>query len=200
MPVERAAIQLVVELYRDRADEIARQYQAGNFRTLKHLMHRAALIAQATGAAGIIRAGHVETAIRHGELTVPEAGALDQQTHIREVFQNALEERNVAVRPGFGLDDLKEWSNQKPIEAAYGFLRCNLIPRAPGGKRGKYYELKEIETALAKGYGRGSWINSTLKPEHVVEAAHTYFGLDRGSFAGDKVNDIVKKVQKAGSS
>jgi DNA-binding NtrC family response regulator len=191
------ALQLVEQLYKVRADETARAYQAGNFRSLKNLMHRAALVAQSQNT-DTVTVHHIEAAIRDGEILAPTDVTLNQQKHIREVFRNALHEKlpDLEIPRDFLLADLKQWSSSSPTETAYAFLRCNLAPRMTGTKRTKYYELREIETALATGYGRGAWIGNYLLQEHIRTAATKYWNCDDQPIKDKKISEIVKLVQE----
>jgi hypothetical protein len=201
MGVTPAGIDYIKEMYLNRADEHARAYQEGNFRSLRNLMHRAALQARASNSTNVDEP-HLVAAERDGVIPDSIDVALNQRTHIREVFWNGLHEQLGSEKlksyslERFGLADLKEWTTNCREETALAFLRCNLVQRMVSSKRAKYYELREIETALATGYGRGAWIGYCLKPEYVGQAAANHIMGRKYNYGGKTVSAIVKDVQK----
>jgi DNA-binding NtrC family response regulator len=197
--VTDSGLRFIKELYLDRADDTARAYQEGNFRSLLNLMHRAALMAKEKDL-NTIDAPLIKTAVDDGMVFTAANEELDQSAHIRQVFWNTLRKQKGVSIPeeahdSFGLSDLKEWTRKYQIETAEAFLHCNLVPRIAGTKREKYYELREIETALATGYGRGAWIGGTLTIDHVKEAATRLHRCTADELVEKKISEIVKIVR-----
>lgn len=195
IPVDPAALEHIVALYKERVDSVAQQYQSGNFRSLRNLAYRASLIARAENA-GSIGTKHVDLAIRHGEITVPDASVGNQIRHIREEFRNILLEHNVKFsEEHFSFEELKDVTIATPIEVGRAFLSCCLLRRQPPEKKRRYYELGEVQSALSGGMSSYAWLGKSLTRDHVLEAAIRHFNLVASDCTGDKIKDIVRKIQ-----
>jgi len=195
MPVDRDALDQIVELYQVKTDRLALQYQRGNFRTLRNLMHRAALIAAAENVQAV-SAAHLQLAIQHGELLVRETASIDQRRHIREVFRHALQERHISVDEAFSPQELRTLTQTDTTAIAYAFLKCATASRFISDPKRTYYELGEIEMALT-GMSHNVWLNATLTATPVRAAAIAHFGMDASALGeGAKISEVVKAVQR----
>lgn len=168
--VDDAAIKVVVNLYKTRTDDTALMYQAGNYRTLRNLMHRALLIAKSRGNNVEISEEDIDTAIKHGELGVNNSSSTKQI--IRAKFIEFCDRRHVTIGPGFGFTELQSATERYKNEVAAAFLDCALLQRDNG--KG-HYDLSEIEIAISGGLSRNVWLNKQLKAEHVLAGAERYF-------------------------
>jgi len=203
MSVAPSAVEYLVDLFQRRADELAVQYQQGNFRSLRCLVHRAALLARTEGAAEVTE-GHLALAAEHGELKVEKLRTSSRKgSHVRTVFVAALAELNVSINLGFLYDDLKEITKSHPLEVGYAFLRCATVEReAPDAVR-KWYELQEIERALTPGMsGRGTFIGKRLTLVMLTNAIAQYYAKFRiptsGVAAGaNSVKELIDKLREA---
>jgi DNA-binding NtrC family response regulator len=197
MSVAPTALNQIVTLYRERTDEVARQYQLGNFRTLRNLAYRAALLADAENAASI-GPTHVDLAIRHGELRVQEVGVISQDIHIRNIFRTALQEREVDIGENFPSQELTLTTRRHPSESGYAFLKCALVKRHLNHPKKRYYDFAEIEKALTHGMSRSRWMNKEMVTEHVRQAAIDYFEIEANDLKeGMTITDIVNKVRES---
>jgi transcriptional regulator with AAA-type ATPase domain len=195
MPVEVAAVDYIVALFKGRTDDTARQYQLGNFRSLRNLVYRSALIAIEDRAPSVTLT-HVELSVQHGQLLVGQSEAINQERHIRETFRRALLKLDIQIDEDFSWEELKELTNKKPIEVGYAFLQsCLKIKLAPS--RG-YYQLSEIQRALARGVVLNAWLGKSLRKEHVLKAAAEYCILDASGWPSDiSVSAIVQRAREA---
>src|SRR5262249_5698743 len=154
----------IVQLYKGRTDDRARQYQLGNFRTLRNLIHRAALIARADGVDAITRS-HVELATEHGELFAAESNNSNQEDRIRETFRNALKRKAINMDEDFSWEELKQVTARTPVDVGYGFLHCCLLTKLPPSRG--YYQLSEVQRALARGLTLNAWLGKSLSRERI---------------------------------
>jgi hypothetical protein len=195
MSIDPAAVNEIVALYQERVDDAARQYQLGNFRTLRNLAHRAALLARSDNAASI-GITHVELAIRHGEIIVQETGVIGHERRIRGIFRNALKEQGVEIDEEFPSEELTEVTRKNSSACGYAFLKCAVITRYPSHPQKKYYEIAEIETALTNGMSRNTWLNKTLEKEYVRQAAIDHFGVSADDLSpGMMIKNIVNRIR-----
>lgn len=197
MPVDRSALDYLVELYQGRNDEIARQYQLGNFRTLRNLVHRAVLIARAENAASISLI-HVELAVLHGDLRVEDSETINQDNRIRNVFRNALRERGLEIEEGFSVKGLAEITRKNPVAVGFALLQCALMTQHPPHPHRKYYTLTDIEKALTNGMSKNIWLNKSLLKQDVLQAAIDYFGFNLSAPEQERlsISEIVHHVQE----
>jgi DNA-binding NtrC family response regulator len=195
MSMDPAAVDHIVALYQERVDYVALQYQLGNFRTLRNLAHRAALLARSDNAASI-GVTHVELSIRHGEIIVPETEVIGHGRRIRDIFRKALKEQGVDIPENFSSEELTEVTRKSSSACGYAFLKCALITRYPSHPKKKYYEIAEIETALTNGMSRSTWLNKTLDKEYVRQAAVDHFEVSADDLStGVVIKNIVNRIR-----
>ena len=141
---------------------------------------------------------HLDVAIQHGELTVPDTASVDQRRHIRDVFRHALQEHQVNIDERFSHQELNEVTRQHSSAVAFAFLKCALVPRCTADPRRKYYELREIEMALATGMSKNAWLNRTLTARAVRDSAIANFCVSVTDAAKElRISEIVRRAQEA---
>lgn len=172
------AVGFIVDLFQKRTDDLARQYQRGNFRALFNLMHRARLIAQ-SAQSGRIDGDHVGAAVEHGELVADASGSeRDQNQHIREQFANILRQAGAADSEFLSFHEIKRLLDTHPQDVAYAFLKCACAERAVPHPIRRYYSLSEIETALSSGLrSRGSLLGKSITAQLLMAVAEKRFGI-----------------------
>jgi len=192
MEVSDDGINFVLNLYRNRTDDIARQYQQGNFRSLRNLMHRAALIALREGA-HIVKMEHLELSLQHGRIIVGESKS--NERHIRNTFRKVLQEEGVSeIDERFSYESLKHYTENARGKVAYAFLNCCLVKSASD----QFYSLSEIQLALTQGMTLNAWLGKRLLAEHIREVIQTRFNdqVDTGGWPVDlSIHDMVKRLR-----
>lgn len=204
MPVSAVGLEFVIDLFQRRGDDVAQQYQQGNFRSLRDLVHRSALIAQADQSPEVDRS-HIELAIKHGELTVEGvvAGVRDEnQQFIRTVFITALRRNGVSVDPEFSYDLLKALTRTKPDEVGEAFLCCATTPRRTADSKKATYDLGEIETALTNGMARTTWLGKGMTVDLLLHAVSTFraeleLDCDQLKKEAQTLKGLVTRIQEA---
>ncbi len=194
MSVDKIALEKVVDLYQRRSDSAAVEFQSGNFRSLRNLVHRAALISRHEGAASV-SAQHMDLAIEHGHLSLRSPQILTDSQHIRATFREWLIAREIELEVDFTIEELKGVTASFPIEVGGAFLQCATLGRINNGKdrRKGVYLIREIEMALARGVGRSSWYTKELTKSHIRDAAVRYFVSDLPDDCVD-TNAIIKHI------
>lgn len=188
------AIDYIVNLYsKYNNDEPSNEYQEGNFRSLKNLLHRTALIARSKGAS-IVSLDHVRTATKHGYIevsaTTKENIADSRQQQIRQAFCDFLKEHGVQLEPNFSWNELIskiQNSDSKQIFAgAYIYCSCKFTEAL----------MREIDLALTRN-DKGNIVlagkGKQLSTEMFVMAAAQYFSLKIQS--NQKITDILKAAK-----
>ncbi len=197
-PVEKAALEYIVALYKGtEKDKFARQYQLGNFRPLRHLIYRSALIAEAESA-GQITLAHVRLAIQHGELRVEDEPTATQERHIRDVFRAALKEKGVEIEAGFARKALTQLTRTQSLPVGFAFLTCASSARLRPNPKLTHYTLREIEAALTSGGTAGCWYGKCLTKELVSKAAvecFPEFKCQSQNHPATEISDIVTAIQ-----
>jgi two-component system C4-dicarboxylate transport response regulator DctD len=200
------ALQPIFNLYSG-AGEVELAYQRGNFRTLRHLLHRAGLIAAQDGGREI-RKEHVEAAIQHGVVPaaspVPQPSAAEAQPDpnaapLRQEFLAGLQAHGESLDTWFGLADLQRVTAKSPLLVGDAFLRCCLANRT-SSDGGSPYSFQEIEEALTSGASRNAWLNKGLTKDAVRAAAIQFYHIPRESqpAAQASINAVVSLLRSLG--
>jgi len=209
MPVESAAVKLVQELFHHSSDPVAKQYQNGNFRSLRNLLHRAALIARSDRMEGppVISERNMKQAIENGMLTISEYSATpvpgDVGEQIRRQFRDSALARGVVLRPQFSRQDLREATSRSPELVAAALLDVLILHRELGHPT-TYYDQKEVEAAIYRGFRGGthvpsSYLNKMITAEHFKKAAVRFFGVPAGALSeSNTIKDLVGIVRSRG--
>lgn len=198
MDVSDTAVQRLVSLYHG-SDPIGEQYQHGNFRSLRNLVHRAALIARADDC-DEVSDDHVDLAIRHGVISAVGRGnvnrAASNAEEIRGVFARTLSEHGVALPKGFGSKEIRTTAKSDATLVARGFLRCALMSvDRSDGKKGML-DLGDIEDAITGGRSPNTILNKVVKASHFWSVAEREFGLG-GQVAPKDIIAVVKRVRES---
>lgn len=204
MGFAQGAKQLIYNLYLEDSNADP-YYQQGNFRTLRNLLQRAALIALQDGS--VIYPEHVNAAIQHGKVDLAAAHRDDERSpdrhigHIRSRFMNALHEHGVDVKKGwFSFAELKALSTDRPIVVADAFIQCCLSERETPHARRESYTLGEVEEALTTSASRNAWISKALTKDAVREAAIKFYRIPAGQVPGPdaSINSVMQTLRRLG--
>lgn len=198
---EDAAITYVQDLFHRRTDPVARQYQNGNFRSLRNLLHRASLVARRDNAI-IIAKEHFKIATEHGALTVQGVVAQEEAKAvpdlIRQEFRTHVLQHEIDLPPNFGSSDLRMITKTQPEKIAAAVLSTML--NRPSSMT-KDLQLGQVETALYGLHGEMSsnaFFSKALKKEHFVAAAIQFFGADAAGLKPDcTIAEVVKKLRES---
>ncbi len=197
MDLDKRALECIIALYKNPEkgqfggiinEEIARQYQRGNFRPLLHLVHRAALIADAAGVR-VIRFEDVELAIKHGHLQVKDSAADTQVAKIRNVFREVLQSKGIEIAKDFSWQELTRKTKQQKVNCAFAFLE---VARITGCEQGP------IEKAIAGGT-RGKMIGNQrhIGKDDVFQAAKEFYpGFKEkcGNRVSMQIQEIINEI------
>lgn len=194
LEVTTDAAGFIVDLFQKRTDDLARQYQRGNFRALFNLMHRARLIAQ-SAQSGRIDGDHVGAAVEHGELVADASGPeRDQNQYIREQFASILRQEHATASDLLSYHEIKRLVEKSPDAVGFAFLKCACMARAAQHPIRRYYSLSEIETALSSGLrSRGALLGKTITAQLLMAVASERFGI--AVLGGDTIPTPIQIVE-----
>ncbi|MEW8063289.1 MAG: sigma 54-interacting transcriptional regulator [Candidatus Thiodiazotropha endolucinida] len=198
------SIDWITALYQGREGRIASEMRQGNFRTLKHLLHRAALLALADKST-LLEPSHFELALEHSAVVTepneendnsPYEGS-NEFDHIRETFQSAYGKCAKPIYTRVSSKLVQELSAHDAPSVAAACLECLSIERLNFSSRLPYYQQRDVELALT-GVDTRKLFSKWLRVGDAKIGASKYFKVKEEELGNaNQMSQVVELVRKS---